>query len=162
MGDLFKTNSAIMSECGDYRYCLTRRWSDGPTCGFIMLNPSTADADRDDPTIRRCISFAKREGCGGLIVVNLFAFRATSPKEMMCAYDPIGPENNWNFKLAIEEIDGPIIAAWGNDGAFLGKGAAVAWRHGGVLKCFGHTRSGQPKHPLYVPGDAPLIPLVGP
>ena len=82
MNDLFKTSSAVLSECGLYRYRLDRRWADGPTCGFIMLNPSTADAEVDDPTIRRCIGFAKREACGALIVVNIYPLRATKPADL--------------------------------------------------------------------------------
>lgn len=78
--DLFTEQSATISECGRYRYRLTRRFADGPCATFVMLNPSTADETIDDPTIRRCRNFAIREGCGGLVVVNLFAYRATDPR----------------------------------------------------------------------------------
>lgn len=108
--------TAIISDCGRYRYQLGRTWSDGPIARFIMLNPSTADATEDDPTIRRCISFAKREGAGAISVVNLFAFRATKPADMMKATDPIGPENNDHLREWVGHEFGfakLVIAAWG-------------------------------------------------
>ena len=105
---------ATISECGLYRYSLTRVWDDVlPMCIFVMLNPSTADADIDDPTIRRCINFAKREGCGSLMVVNLFAYRATSPADMKAAVDPIGSGNPTTLEETFEyarEHDYRVIA----------------------------------------------------
>ena len=83
---------ALFSECGAFRMMLWRTWSDGPQVTFVMLNPSTADATHDDPTIRRCVGFAKREGFGCLVVVNLFNFRATKPKDLFQASDPIGAD----------------------------------------------------------------------
>ena len=85
--------AAVISKCGAYRYSLTRKWSDAPLLSFVMLNPSTADAKEDDPTIRRCIGFARREGAGGLIVANLYALRSSSPEALWAARDPIGPQN---------------------------------------------------------------------
>ena len=85
--------AAVISHCKRYRYRLARHWGAGSALPFVMLNPSTADADNDDPTIRRCIAFAKREGAGGIVVANLFAFRATSPADMLAAPNPFGPEN---------------------------------------------------------------------
>jgi hypothetical protein len=160
MKDLFSHSSAVISKCGLYRYRLDRRWGEGPTCGFIMLNPSTADADVDDPTIRRCIGFAKREGCGGLMVGNLFAFRATDPEAMAEADDPEGSENRHFLQNMAERVDGPLIAAWGahwmaSDLASL----CVAKTFGPRLMCLGKTKTGAPRHPLYVKGDAPLIPF---
>lgn len=151
--------NAILSPCGLYRYRLTRRWADGPTCGFIMLNPSTADAEKDDPTIRRCIGFAKREGCGGLIVVNLFAFRATKPIALLDAEDPIGPDADHHLLDAIQEVDGPLIAAWGNWNRGH-RAADVAAMIGAHCACLGKTKDGHPRHPLYVRADAPLVPLL--
>lgn len=86
--------SAIISECGKYRYSLSRIWDENKAnVLFIMLNPSTADGDVDDPTIRRCIGFAKSWGYGGIYVGNLFAYRATDPKELLKVENPIGFEN---------------------------------------------------------------------
>ena len=161
MDDLFKSGTAILSDCGLYRYRLTRRWADGPTCGFIMLNPSTADASQDDPTIRRCIGFARRENCGALIVVNLFAYRATKPIALLDASDPVGPHADHHLLDAIAEVDGPLIAAWGswNRGTRAADVKAMIGRH---CVCLGKTNDGHPRHPLYVKGDAPLIPLLEP
>ena len=159
MLDLFKSSSAVLSECGLYRYRLERRWADGPKALFIMLNPSTADAEKDDPTIRRCISFAKREGCGGLIVVNLFAFRATEPDALLLADDPIGPDNPGALAAAVADCDGPLIAAWGAWPGARAAGEAVVRKLGPRARCLGLTKAGSPRHPLYVAGDAPLIAL---
>lgn len=158
MPDLFQCGTAILSPCGRYRYRLTRRWGDGPTCGFVMLNPSTADADQDDPTIRRCIGFAKREGCGGLIVVNLFAWRSTSPLGLLDADDPVGPDADDHLLLAIDQVDGPLIAAWGvwNRGTRPGDVRAMIGKH---CVCLGKTKDGHPRHPLYVKGETSLEPL---
>jgi len=158
--DLFETSGAILSECGRYRYRLDRRWGPGPVMGFIMLNPSTADASQNDPTIRRCIGFAKREGCGALMVVNLFAFRATEPKAMMVADDPRGPENMQHVVEALNIIDGPLIAAWGTGGAHMRAGEKMAEWIGWRLQCLGVTKGGHPKHPLYVKSDAKLMTLL--
>ena len=86
--------AAVISKCGAYRYSLTRRWSGAPLLTFVMLNPSTADAKEDDPTIRRCIGFARREGAGELIVANLYALRSSAPEALWSARDPIGPKNS--------------------------------------------------------------------
>lgn len=154
-------NGAIISDCGLYRYRLWRRWDDGPTCVFVMLNPSTADSEKDDPTIRRCIGFAKREGCGRLEVVNLFAFRATSPAAMKAAADPVGPDNDFRIREATNHPSPLVIAAWGAHGSFRRRAADVGERFGADWMCLGFTAGGQPKHPLYVRGDAPLMSLSG-
>ncbi len=152
------TNSAaIISPCGTYRHRLTRRWSAGPTCGFIMLNPSTADAEHDDPTLRRCIGFAKREGCGGLIVANLYQLRATDPRELRRHPDPTGPAADDYLLLAAAETSGPLIAGWGAKGG--DRAGYVAAMLGRSLLCLGRTKDGHPIHPLYRPADAPLVPL---
>ena len=153
---LAESSGAVISACGRYRYRLWRRWSDGPTCVFIMLNPSTADAESDDPTIRRCIGFAKREGCGGLVVANLFAFRATSPRDMMAADDPVGPENDNHLRWCADLATGPVIAGWGAHGSFRGRDAAVRRMLDGKAMHLGLTAAGQPRHPLYLKGDAIL------
>jgi len=146
---------AVFSPCRTFRYRLGRVWGDGPTLTVIGLNPSTADETSNDPTVRRCIAFAMREGCGSLRMLNIFAFRATDPAVMKRAVDPIGPENDmW----IMQAIDGPVVAAWGVHGAFLGRGASVARAIPGLL-CFGQTKDGHPKHPLYLRADSPLVNL---
>jgi hypothetical protein len=160
MPDLYVRADAVLSTCGLYRYRLTRAWDDGPGCVFIMLNPSTADAWQDDPTIRRCIGFARREGCGFLTVVNLFAFRATSPANMKAAVDPVGPENDAHLRAVLAGEHGPKVAAWGVHGTHGGRAAAFGRAISGVdLLCLGTTAAGAPRHPLYVRGDAPLVPF---
>lgn len=150
-------NSAIIR--GDYRYTLTRSWDPAlPTATFIMLNPSTADAEKDDPTIRRCISFAKREHCGSLHVVNLFALRSTDPWELKKHLRPVGPENAKYLKRAILLADGPVIAAWGTKG-----GHQATWLlelYAKHLYHLGLTKDGHPKHPLYLASNSKLSKMV--
>jgi hypothetical protein len=151
--------SAVISPCTLYRYRLFRRWGLGPVCTFIMLNPSTADGKLDDPTIRRCVGFAKREGCGALLVVNLFAFRATEPDDLLLADDPFGPDGVQHLREAVEETRGPVVAAWGAWAGAREPGKVIADRFHGRLVCLGTTKDGSPRHPLYVRADAPLVPL---
>lgn len=155
---------AVISECGRYRYTLTRFWGTGFTQVFCMLNPSTADAEADDPTIRRCIGFAKREGAGGLLVVNLFAHRATDPKNLPDHITAFGPDNYAALvsagKLAASTAR-PIIAGWGaHQSADAGSAAAIRafGEAGASLVALGLTKAHAPKHPLYVRSDAPLVP----
>ncbi len=106
--------SAVVSPHGAYRYRLSRIWDDAaPLALWVMLNPSTADAEVDDPTIRRVRAFTKAAGCGGFEVVNLFALRATDPKEMLASQMPFGPDNDEHIRGAIRETSGPIVCAWG-------------------------------------------------
>lgn len=119
---------------------------------FIGLNPSTANETENDPTIRRCIGFSKSWGFGGVCVVNLFAFRATMPRDMMSSKDPVGAENDvWIRQLA--EKAGLIVAAWGNDGSFMGRSKTVM-KMIPHLTCLKINRTGEPAHPLYQPGTA--------
>lgn len=150
---------ATLSPCGTYRYTLSRIWDASlPAALFIMLNPSTADASVDDPTIRRCRSFATREGCGALTVVNLFALRATDPGELTTHPDPVGPDNDTHIALALGKQPEVVIAAWGALPFARARAAAVTsilaptWQ----VNCLGTTKSGDPRHPLYVRGDQPL------
>lgn len=152
--------AAILSDCGKYRYLLSRKLSDQPESFkpilFIMLNPSTADAVIDDPTIRRCVAFAKREGCSYMSVVNLFALRATDPKELEHAKDSVGPDNDMWLSRQIElHRSGLIIAAWGSS-KFAGARAAEVQSKFGPFRCLGKTKSGAPRHPLYLRTDAAL------
>src|SRR5689334_19453129 len=114
-------DNAVISACGRYRYVLTRQVGPGSRrATFVMLNPSTADATNDDPTIRRCIGFAREWGCGRLVVLNLFAFRATDPADLKRAIDPVGPENrDWFERTLRPPHDGPLVCAWGVHGTFL-------------------------------------------
>lgn len=162
--DLFTQKDAQISVCGQYRYWLTRQWGvSALLLPIIMLNPSKADADIDDPTIRRCMSFARREGFGGISVVNLFSFRATSPADMKATADPIGPRGSEAIERVLQSasiVGVPVLAAWGTHGSFRSRDEAVklsAKGWGTKLVCLGTTKDGHPKHPLYVPGDAPFL-----
>ena len=157
------TSYAHLSDCGNYRYTLGRRWDEGPTATFVMLNPSTADASQDDPTIRRCIGFAKAFGCGGLHVVNLYAFRATKPADLWKAPDPIGPENDETLRSTFLTAYGegsPVIAAWGaNADPLRARFVEVIARAAGVtLAALGVTKNSAPRHPLYLPATAAPVP----
>lgn len=153
-------STAIISGCRRYRYLLERRVGiQSKICLFIMLNPSTADAHQDDPTIRRCKGFAKTFNCGKLAVVNLFAFRATKPAEMLAADDPIGPENNRWIARAADDAKlsgGIVIAAWGAHGMHMDRDKQVlALLDGWDVQpmSLAETAAGMPRHPLYVRGD---------
>ena len=151
---LFTHKTARISQCGTYRYELRRVWDeDRDMCGFIMLNPSTADAEFDDPTIRRCIRFADSWEYGGLLVLNLFALRATDPDELKKHSDPIGPENH-RLGEAVKDLP-MVIAAWGTHGSLMQRGSKVArevvtQRSDGLLHCIAKTMKGHPRHPLYL------------
>lgn len=152
-------SDAIVDSTGAYRYLLSRCWDDSlpPVC-FCMLNPSTADSIADDATIRRCIGFAKSWGCGSIFVINLFAYRATSPKELKLVPDPVG---RWNFCFIhlVSQQASITVAAWGSQGVQLHQNMHVL----PLLKnplCLGLTKAGHPKHPLYVSADTQLRPYV--
>ena len=161
---LFDTPSdgqAIISPCGMYRYTLHRRvectlrWVK-PVL-FVMLNPSTADATKDDPTIRRCISFTKALGGTSLTVVNLFAFRSSSPEALKLAPDPVGPDNDNHIREQIERHSlGIIIAAWGAHKFTLSREFQVYNYGHPKWSCLGKTKGGSPRHPLYVRSNTEL------
>lgn len=158
---LDSNRSAVISECGRYRYALSRQWdANKPMVAFIGLNPSTADANLDDPTIRRCIGFAKRLGAGTLVMLNLFAWRATDPSELWKADDPVGPEND-EYLVTIPKAAAISVACWGTHGAFMGRDLEVTAIIGDGLMCFGTTKDGFPKHPLYLPKNTNLCPFSG-
>jgi hypothetical protein len=155
---------AEMSEDGRYRYLLWRRWDRSlPVMVWVMLNPSTADADTDDATIRRCIGFAKRWGYGGIDVINLFAFRTTYPKELLESGDAVGrPRNIDVFYGAIDQKPPLIVAAWGNSlppNHDLHTDAVRSVLRSNGAKCLGHTKSGEPRHPVRLAYDTELVPL---
>ena len=148
------TGGAAFSRDGRYRYRLWRRWDRSrPAIAFCMLNPSTADARRDDPTIRRCIGFARDWGYGGIEVVNIFALRATDPRALRSARDPVGPRNDAFMLRAAGRS--PVVIAWGAHGALRGRGATALRLFGARtrLLALGRTRSGAPPHPLYLRRD---------
>lgn len=156
-------DGAMFSACRTWRYALWRTWNQSfGHCMFIGLNPSTADETKNDPTVRRCIGFAKAWGFGGLYMLNLFAFRATRPREMMKAADSVGPAND-KYLRHYREFAGLTIAAWGVHGIFLDRALSVLRLRIGLgskqvplgadLWCLGRTRHGHPRHPLYVPGE---------
>lgn len=147
-------NGAVFSTCGQFRYLLWRRASTMvPFMGLGMLNPSTADADADDPTISRGIGFAMREGLAGPLVWNLNAFRATDPADMKASADPVGPHNNAAIDLALKLAE-MTVAAWGTHGTHGDRDRAVLRRcaaAGAQLHVLRLTKDGHPGHPLYLP-----------
>lgn len=155
--------TALISGCGRYRYRLTREWGDPPYLPFVMLNPSTADAHNDDPTIRRCIGFAKREGFGGLIVINQYAYRATTPDELNhAAYiDVPGNRAQWHMVAHKAARTGtPIVCAWGSHfkaQCCERRITGILSRYGADLVCLGKTKAGHPRHPLRIRADQPLV-----
>jgi hypothetical protein len=152
--------SADFSPCRTYRYRLLRRWADGPMLNVIGLNPSTADETKDDPTIRRCIGFAKSWGYSGLIMTNLCAFRSTDPAGLLVAEHPEGPMNRW--WLRHEALaSGLVLAAWGAHpvAVDLGRRVMRVTLEGIALHCLGLTQGGAPRHPLYVSKTTQPIPF---
>lgn len=149
--------SAVISECGKFRYRLERRWGDGKPLVWVMLNPSTADALLDDPTIRRVRGFTEREGYPALVVVNVFALRATNPRELR---DIRGGFDGHNMRIIREEVFGrDVIAAWGNHAAGCPtlQYVRMALVFAGSVRCLGLTKSGQPAHPLFLRRDTEMV-----
>lgn len=155
------TKTAVID--GPWRYLLTRQWEDGPpasvpTILFVMLNPSTADDQKDDHTIRKCIGFAKRHGGERLAVVNLFAYRATKPKDLKAAGYPVGPMNDQYIMDATMSCR-YIVCAWGanapDERANIVRDSLE--KTGKAIFCLGHTSAGHPRHPLMVPYCHPLL-----
>lgn len=144
---------ATFDPTGQYRYRLWRRWAAGPTALFVMLNPSTADAEQDDPTVRRCAGFARAWGLAGYDVVNLFGYRSTAPSALLTIPDPIGPDNDRHILEAAGRAD-RIIVAWGVHGYIRERAVQVrAMLSQHRLLCLGTTANGNPRHPLYIKGD---------
>lgn len=146
---------AVISPDGLYRYTLSRRWGSGPRAMFVGLNPSRADGDVDDHSTRRMIRFAQAAGCGGLTLVNLYAWRSPSPRTLRQVPDPVGPGNDHWICSAVAAAD-LVVAAWGIL-AHPDRIAVVAdlLQHSTVW-CLGRTKHGHPRHPLYVPANTPL------
>lgn len=141
---------AIFSKCRTYRYSLWREWDAGRGYAlFVALNPSTADESHDDPTIRRCIGFARDWGYGAVCVGNLFAFRATRPADLRAAADPVGPGNDRHLRRLAADA-AIVIGAWGVHGGYRDRDLAVL-RRLPVSHCLATTKGGHPAHPLYQP-----------
>lgn len=157
--------AAVLSPDKLYRYQLHRSWRHPDeartVCTFIGLNPSTADASEDDPTIRRCVRFADDWGCTDLYMVNLFAFRSTDPQNLLSMRDPVGPENDRYLIEACLQSN-IIVAAWGAHKMARKRDAEVrslmvgGRRMASLLRCLGTTKDGSPKHPLYIKADTIL------
>ena len=146
-------STACVSECGRYRYRLYRQWDDSkPDVLFVMLNPSTADHNKDDRTISRCVGFARGWGYGGLLVGNLFALRSTNPANLRISDDPIGPFNDAALRDMAAQVD-KVVAAWGGHGKLQNRGTAVLQMLAGKCHALKLNQSGEPAHPLYLPYD---------
>jgi hypothetical protein len=169
---LFPVRRTTLSPDRLYRYTLWREWvTSGDLLShetalqkssyamFVGLNPSTADETKDDPTIRKCIGFAKRWGYGALCMTNLFAFRATDPRQMKGHPKPIGDDND-RWLVACAREAGIIVAAWGVNGEHMGRDEEVLKLLDGV-ECLRTTKAGHPEHPLYVPYEVTTKPYEG-
>lgn len=161
--DLFYAQEAraTFSPCRRWRYTLRRRWSEGPELVFVMLNPSTADEQVLDPTVRRCRDYAKREGAGGLLVLNLMAWRSTKPNALLEVADPVGPENHG---VIAHELAGAwkVVAAWSTHRATRLPGAQrsieIVKASVAQLYCLKVSKRDEPYHPLYQRADQEFIP----
>ncbi|MYT57691.1 DUF1643 domain-containing protein [Streptomyces sp. SID7834] len=154
--------TAEISACGRYRYRLTREWSDAlPPATFVMLNPSTADADQDDATVRKCMRYARRWGCGSLVVVNLYAWRATDPGKLpVDEHLRTGPDADaWLSQAALDALDsgGPLVAAWGTHATEQRVADVLTLPGMNRLTALSTTRNGHPGHPLYLRSEAQLV-----
>jgi hypothetical protein len=151
------TGEAVFSKCGRFRYSLLRRWNDAKGArliNFIMLNPSTADATKNDPTVERCCKRAQALGYDRLIVTNVFALRSTDPAALYAAADAVGPSNDATIREVAEKAD-VVVCAWGNHGVHLGRGDAVnklliSKAKKKIYRLGALTQENQPRHPLYV------------
>ena len=159
---LSRIEGALISDCGRYRYWLSRQsetlFVERGAALFIMLNPSTADHKKDDATIRRCRSFAKVWGCDGIIVANLYAYRSTDPKGLWKCEDPVGPNNDYWLEYLVARHK-TIICAWGNNAEEIRVQALIeiAKKQKADLLCLGTTSEGAPRHPLYVKSNQAAI-----
>jgi hypothetical protein len=152
---------AIFDVNGRYRYSLWRAWSAyHPRITFILLNPSTANEYKNDPTIRRCIGFARAWNFGSMEVVNLFAYRATDYRKLFKVQDPIGELNNRFLMQAVERCS-TVVLGWGTRGTLHARDRQVMSLLAGRndVYCLGITKDGQPSHPLYIKGDTNLEPF---
>ena len=148
--------NATISDCQKYRYVLSRTWDCKERIVlFIALNPSTADEKNDDPTIRRCIDYAKNWGYGILLVANLFAYRTKNPEKLRYVKNPVGNDNDQHI-IKLSKKANLIVAAWGNEGSLFNRDKEVV-RLIPNLMCLKVNKSGQPAHPLYQKKGLELI-----
>ena len=156
-------SGARFSEDRLYRYNLFRIWKESvPPLVFVLLNPSSADESRDDPTIKRCIGRALNGGFGGIEVVNLFAWRSVQPPGFLTAPDPVGPQNNRFIMQAIGRPSSTIICGWGKGGKLFDRGTevlALIREMGCVPQALKFNADGTPKHPLYLPYQLQPFPI---
>ena len=161
MSLIANASGAAFSKCRRWRYLLWRRWDEaGPVANFLMLNPSTADEVKLDPSCTRARNYAGQWGYGALVVTNIFAFRQTNPDRMKAARDPVGRGNDAAILRAAREAD-LVVCAWGNHGAHEARGEEVErLLRSSRVKLFFLRRngSGQPAHPLYLPGSLKPVP----
>lgn len=148
--------TAEFSPCRDYRYRLAQIWDEKTApLYWLMLNPSTADEQRNDPTVEGCERRARKWGYGGCVIFNIFAYRATEPKNLKLHADPIGVENDkWMKKLARLSRENDVIAAWGAHGVYQNRSQNVCdifRSKKGRLSALQINKSGEPRHPLYIP-----------
>lgn len=160
------SGGAILSPCERFRYSLWRGWGadlqSTPRLLFVMLNPSTADHQADDPTIRKCIGFAKRFGFLGIEVVNLFAFRATKPADLKASGYPSGDRNDVHIQVAVDRCDKRVVCAWGANARGLPRPAQVLdliRERGGKPHALWLCADGTPSHPLMLPYTCLLRPI---
>jgi hypothetical protein len=143
--------AAVLSDCGVYRYSLTRSWGTGPQLTFVLLNPSTADADVDDQTVRRCVGYASRQGCTSVEIVNLYALRSTNPAALKSHPDPVGPDNDYYLASAVQRSTAgrqSAVVAWSGLAPPSRVATAMAGPLAGApLRCLGLTTLGRPRHP---------------
>lgn len=153
---------ALFSSCRRWRYLLWRVWDTSRVyCNFIMLNPSTADEEHDDPTITRCVDYARKWDYGGLVVSNIFAYRSSDPYDIMLQDNPVG---NGNDGVIVEAASsaGLVVCAWGNSGAMRKRSVEIVelMKAAGIrLYCLSRNKSGEPSHPLYQKTQTTPIPL---
>lgn len=153
-GETFLESGAFFD--GSYRYLLWRIWdAQLPRVLWILLNPSTADASQNDPTLRRLIGFSRSFGFGSLEVVNLFALCSSTPDALRGIIDAVGPDNDRYIQEALARTS-TVIVAWGNRGTLANREKTVLSLIRKPISCLGTTFSGHPKHPLYVSASTPL------
>jgi len=153
-------NGATFSDCRKWRYDLWRIWDPSlQRVAFIGLNPSTADETKNDPTVKRCINYAKKWGYGGMHMLNIFGYRATDPKDMKAFSEPIGPDNSSAICTIARECE-LVICCWGTHGGYLGRGREVLYMLNNFMDvhCLAVTKDGYPNHPLYLKSELNPIP----
>lgn len=152
---------ALTSPDGRHRYLLGRRWGPGPLVLWVLGNPSSADGRADDPTVRRCAGFTAAHGGGGLLLVNLCAWRARDPRELARVAEPVGPGNADAVARAAAGTRGPVVLGWGARADPAHVATVLALLGDRPLHCLGTTRAGHPRHPLYVAASTVLRPWPG-